>query len=310
MRVARVICTHNGKGHTDFFHADEVFACMMLKLLPRFERHVIVRTRDEEVVKTADVVVDIGMQYNSSLLRFDHHQPDFHHTFESRPTLLSSAGLIYRHFGHQLLPILSPSLLPDDLSFLFKRTYCALIESVDGTDNGVPRCSGEVNFRDYTSISTEINRMNVKSLRFEDEVFEEAMDLARNTLTKVVGYIRDNELPAKKLVESAFENRKQYHKSGGILVLQRSCPWKVGVEELNWRRVQVMYVVSPSQGKWEVVRTVQERGGDSVQNYDNCRRLPGVLSLRRDLASGVTTTEDTAINLASTLLDLRRLRSR
>lgn len=39
------------------------------------------------------------------LCRFDHHQKTFHDTLseESFQTRLSSAGLVYRHFGRQIL---------------------------------------------------------------------------------------------------------------------------------------------------------------------------------------------------------------
>lgn len=50
---------------------------MLLKLLPRFRKHSIVRTRDEEVLKAADVCVDVGLVYDPLLLRFDHHQMNF-----------------------------------------------------------------------------------------------------------------------------------------------------------------------------------------------------------------------------------------
>lgn len=64
-----IIATHNGK-----FHADEVFAVSLLKRLDRFADAEVVRTRDPEVLKTADVVVDVGGQYDPATHRYDHHQ--------------------------------------------------------------------------------------------------------------------------------------------------------------------------------------------------------------------------------------------
>ena len=63
------IATHNGK-----FHADEVFAISLLRRLERFADAEIIRTRDTELLKTADVVVDVGGQYDPSTHRYDHHQ--------------------------------------------------------------------------------------------------------------------------------------------------------------------------------------------------------------------------------------------
>jgi uncharacterized UPF0160 family protein len=49
------IGTHNGA-----FHCDEALACAILKSLPRFSDAEIVRTRDQKVLDTCDIVVDVG----------------------------------------------------------------------------------------------------------------------------------------------------------------------------------------------------------------------------------------------------------
>ena len=49
------IGTHNGA-----FHCDEVLACTMLKLLPEYKDAEIVRSRDQAVLDTCDLVVDVG----------------------------------------------------------------------------------------------------------------------------------------------------------------------------------------------------------------------------------------------------------
>ena len=68
-RSGVTIGTHNGK-----FHCDEALACYMLKQLPEYAEATIVRTRDMEVLKTCDIVVDVGGEYDSSKHRYDHHQ--------------------------------------------------------------------------------------------------------------------------------------------------------------------------------------------------------------------------------------------
>lgn len=55
------IGTHDGQ-----FHCDEVLACFMLKQLPEFKNACIVRTRDEEILTTCDIVVDVGAVYDPS----------------------------------------------------------------------------------------------------------------------------------------------------------------------------------------------------------------------------------------------------
>lgn len=60
--------------HDGVFHCDEVLACYLLRLLPEYKHAVIVRTRDTELLKDCDLVVDVGGVYDSSVHRYDHHQ--------------------------------------------------------------------------------------------------------------------------------------------------------------------------------------------------------------------------------------------
>ena len=63
------IGTHNGK-----FHTDEVVACMMLtQFTEKFKAASITRSRDLEVLKEMDIVVDVGGVYDPETNRYDHH---------------------------------------------------------------------------------------------------------------------------------------------------------------------------------------------------------------------------------------------
>ncbi|NWU87625.1 MYG1 protein, partial [Onychorhynchus coronatus] len=69
----------------------------------------VVRTRDPQRLAQCDVVVDVGGEYDPERHRYDHHQRSFTESMRSlRPdkpwsTKLSSAGLVYCHFGSQIL---------------------------------------------------------------------------------------------------------------------------------------------------------------------------------------------------------------
>lgn len=98
------IGTHNGT-----FHCDEVLACSMLKLLPEFQNAEIVRSRDPKILAECDIVVDVGGEFNAETKRFDHHQKSFNESVASLMegkkwvTKLSSAGLIYVHYGKPII---------------------------------------------------------------------------------------------------------------------------------------------------------------------------------------------------------------
>src|SRR3989338_10758267 len=65
------IITHNGT-----FHADDVFsvAALTLYFYSQNKEPKIIRTRDPETIKTGDIVLDVGSEYDAERNRFDHHQ--------------------------------------------------------------------------------------------------------------------------------------------------------------------------------------------------------------------------------------------
>jgi hypothetical protein len=68
-KMGRVIATHSGS-----FHCDEALACYLLKQTSKFggPDTSIVRSRDPEILKDADVVVDVGGVYNPGVLENSH----------------------------------------------------------------------------------------------------------------------------------------------------------------------------------------------------------------------------------------------
>ena len=76
-----IAATHSGK-----FHADDVLAWALLLEFynPDLE---LVRTRDAQRIKEADIVFDVGGIFDPQQKRFDHHQSSY-----TGP--LSSAGMV------------------------------------------------------------------------------------------------------------------------------------------------------------------------------------------------------------------------
>ena len=63
------IITHSGS-----FHSDDIFAVATLQLHFGVENVEVIRTRDEEIIASGDIVVDVGGVYDAEKQRFDHHQ--------------------------------------------------------------------------------------------------------------------------------------------------------------------------------------------------------------------------------------------
>lgn len=71
MANPHILATHSGA-----FHADDVFACALMSMFHP-EPVEIIRTRDRDTIEAADIVVDVGYCHEPTLMRFDHHQPDY-----------------------------------------------------------------------------------------------------------------------------------------------------------------------------------------------------------------------------------------
>ncbi|KEH16025.1 metal-dependent protein hydrolase, partial [Medicago truncatula] len=56
------------------------------------------------VLEGLDAVLDVGGVYDPSRDRYDHHQKGFEEVFgHGFSTKLSSAGLVYKHFGKEII---------------------------------------------------------------------------------------------------------------------------------------------------------------------------------------------------------------
>lgn len=87
-----LIVTHNGT-----FHCDEALAVNLLRKLPQYAQAELIRTRDNETIDKATIVVDVGAEYDPARHRYDHHQRGFEETFDADHKIkLSSAGLVWK----------------------------------------------------------------------------------------------------------------------------------------------------------------------------------------------------------------------
>lgn len=114
--------------HSARFHMDDIFAVATLSLLMEKEgkEFTLTRTRDMEIVKTADYLVDYGGIYDPSINRFDHHQEGGAGKRENGIPY-ASFGLVWKHYGD----VLTSS------SAVTSKIDKALVQSIDAGDNGV-----------------------------------------------------------------------------------------------------------------------------------------------------------------------------
>lgn len=266
--------------HSGAFHCDEVTACFMLKQLEPYKSARILRTRDPAVLSTCTLVVDVGDVYDPNTLRFDHHQAAFQDTLGGDFTnvRLSSAGLIYKHYGREVLQRLSGIQEEKTLEWLYTMMYRNLIEMIDANDNGIAQYKVDTPplYHDSTSLPSRVGRLNTawhESVPDEDVTrFHAAMDLVGEEFRSQLRGLTDNLLPAKAIVEEAYHSRKTEVASGTVLVLARSCPWKeflYEVEKLDPQEPRVYFAVYSDGRNWRI----QDVGLEGVR-FGNRKGLP------------------------------------
>jgi len=258
------IGTHNGT-----FHADEVLACALLRILPKFKTSEIVRTRDPAVLKECDIVVDVGAEFVPENNRFDHHQKSFTHSLNSlNPkykyiTKLSSAGLVYYHFGKEIIAELNSLDKKDPLvETVFVKVYEKFIEEVDAIDNGISTHDSEGRYTINTNFSRRIGSFNPQwneSQQDIDERFHKAMSVADAEFRDKVKFFCSSWWPARSVVASALESRFEVHSSGKILYFsQGGVPWKEHLFQLEQEQElgeegKPLYAIYQDQaGKWRI----------------------------------------------------------
>lgn len=302
------------------FHADEALAVYLLRILPTYQPSSLIRTRDPSLLATCHTVVDVGGEYSPATHRYDHHQRTFSTTFPQRQTKLSSAGLIFLHFGKSI--IAHHTKLPDDapeVALLWEKLYADFVEALDANDNGISvydanatkgltkRFSdggvtlgslvSDLNYDfgdDKEAVATdEPPRSPDRLQREEDARFLKASTLMGTTFVRKLNYCYRDWLPARTQVRKVYASRKQYEAGGRIMVFSRGVPWKdhlYSLEAEHPAEEPVLYVLYPESAdvgsKWRI-----QAVGQSKDSFESRKALPepwrGVRDETLDTVTGI-----------------------
>lgn len=254
--------------HSGTFHADEVFATVILsKIIPEI---VLIRLQEvREKVKENTLVYDIGGG------KFDHHQ--FGGNGERKNGVKYAAcGLIWKEFGREVLKKLNV----EDIDYVFDYVDKNLIQFIDSNDNGqLPKI--DLDYK-YVHISQIIAFFNP---RWDEEIdsdikFRKALYLAETIFDE---FLQDaiSKSKAKEEVEQAINDQKE-----GIMILNKYMPWKDFVlESTNPKAQEINFVVFPSKrGGYNVYAVPKEKG-----SFENRKCLPqGWRGLRDEKLQAIT----------------------
>ncbi|MBG9996284.1 MYG1 family protein [Pseudoalteromonas sp. NZS127_1] len=246
------VVTHNGN-----FHADDVFSIAVLKhILPAFK---LVRTRDKAFIESADIVVDVGGEYNPDTGRFDHHQRGGAGERENG-TPYSSFGLIWKKYGLTLC---------NDNQAVADRVDSGLVSTIDAIDCGYVK--GVVEGITLSQTISMFNPTWEEESNF-DACFDEAVEFAARMLTRFIASAHGS-VNAKAIVAKAIENAEDAR----VIVLEKYTPWKKTVHILS---SDALYMVYPSHsGQW-ILQTVPVEPG----SFEDRKSLPKAWSGLSDQA--------------------------
>ncbi len=238
----KTIATHNGN-----FHADDVFSVAALKsILPPFK---LIRTRDLELIAKADIVIDVGGEYDADADRFDHHQRGGAGERENGIPY-SSFGLIWQKYGAEIC---------DGNQRVADGIDAGLVSTIDAID-----CGHAEGVSEGISLSQTISMFNPtwqEDSHFDD-CFDEAVDFASRLLTRFIASANGG-ISAKAIVAKAIENAEDPR----VIVLEKYTPWKKTVHALS---EEALFMIYPSQtGQWRIQTVPVEPG-----SFEDKKSLP------------------------------------
>lgn len=206
--------------HDQGFHADDVMAYAILQevLTKKNQSWKLLRTRDEEIQKQADIMFDTGNVYDPEKNVYDHHQVGRAGARENG-VLYASAGLIWKHFGRELC-------VSDEMWQSIDR---CLIQELDAIDNG-QNYIGTMLFPDtgYTSLAIHISNFESKDKTPRPLLrsFKNAAAFARGILHRMI--------ESKIVLENSFKEASKVYelsKDKQILIFEKN------YERPTWKRL-------------------------------------------------------------------------
>lgn len=248
----KILVTHNAT-----FHADDIFATATLSILNNGNVKVI-RTRDEDLIKGADYVYDVGGIYDPSINRFDHHQKGGAGKRENGIPY-AAFGLVWKTYGEVVCGSLEVAKKIDE----------GLVQAIDAQDNGVDLYKVEGNVGPYL-IQSMFNafRPSWKEKEDFDTPFLELVEFAKKFLIRKIKKETDA-LEAETFVKKAYEEANDKR----LIVIDGSYPWSDVLMEYP----EPLYVIWERMGVWRVGCVGKEK-----KSFENRKSLPEAWAGLRD----------------------------
>lgn len=240
--------------HSGTFHADELFAIATIEIALANPIE-LVRTRDKAVCVDADIVVDVGGEYDEMNDRFDHHQ-----TKGAGKRLngipYASFGLVWKKYG---LTICGNQEIVDEIDK-------EIVQPIDAEDSGIDIYKvNKYQLRPYAlpDIVHIFNSTWKETDRNQDGAFADALKLAKYVLNRAIERTKDK-YEAQKYIIAAYESAEDKR----IIVIDNHYPTREVLSSYS----EPLFVVRPSvDGNWSVETVKLE-----ARSFKNRKDLPKI----------------------------------
>jgi len=295
----RIVTVGTHHGH---FHADEVFAIATIFFYYSHLDYLegkqtvfeIYRTRNPDVLKNMDWLMDVGGEYDPERRRFDHHQKEFDKV-RKNGVPYASFGLVWEYISQHW-----------EYPPIIQKLEEILVQTVDSADAGKPIYTGKpytvssviASFNpSWDEENTSSNERFAKAVLFAYKLLDQEMDL-------LCGVER-----AHPFVKKALKERNHPH----ILVLDKFCPWQNTVSQDK----EVLFTIFPSIDQTWCVQSVpvnpgsfERRAllppawrGERGSKLNELTQLPDCIFCHRDGFIGSAETKESAIKLAEMAIE-------
>lgn len=257
VRATEDILEANCITHSGTFHADEIFATLILSLINK--DIVVYRTNevDDKMRQTKCIIYDVGRG------ELDHHQKGGNGTRENG-IMYAACGLVWKKYHEDVFAKLG--IDKKDWDYLYSQIDKNLIQFIDANDNGLtPDIGVDYKYVTIASIVASFNPRWDEDMALSNERFLNAMDICRKVLeNEVLSQI--SKLKAKDKVEDAIENSYNH-----ILILEEYMPWQDFVLSSQSEKAKdLWYAIYPSKRGGYALHCVNVKQG----SFENRKSLP------------------------------------
>ena len=283
--------------HNDRFHADDVFSVATLKILFNDDIEII-RTRDPEIIKTGDIILDVGNEYSPEENRYDHHQIEGAGKRDNGIPY-ASFGLIWKHFGKDICK-------EEEAWSIFDEK---IVQPIDAADNGFSICDYKYDIKEYApdSLVGSLNPTWSEDAKLYDINFLVAVDIAKFIVEREIKKANDS-VEGNRISREIYNNTEDKR----VLILDNLYPWHSVAKENE----ELLYVVSPSKvgDKWRI-HCVQSSGfvnrkdlprewaGKRDEELEEVSGVKGAIFCHRNLFVAYASSKESAIQMLNIALE-------